>query len=94
MGGQNISTSHKKPRHGELTAQQKAENKVFSSHRIFVEHLIRLVKIFRIATERFRLHPDTYFSGNSHCLWFSQIPNRFLSFANFIVVFKSRYVMN
>ncbi|MBD2018521.1 IS5/IS1182 family transposase, partial [Microcoleus sp. FACHB-53] len=26
----------------------------------FVEHVIRLLKIFRIARERFRLHPDTY----------------------------------
>nr|AKQ22654.1 hypothetical protein [Scytonema sp. PCC 10023] len=27
------------------------------SNRIFVEHLIRLVKIFRVASERFRLNP-------------------------------------
>ncbi|MBN3894501.1 MAG: hypothetical protein HWQ41_04275 [Nostoc sp. NOS(2021)] len=26
----------------------------------FVEHLIRLLKVFRIASERFRLHCDTY----------------------------------
>ncbi len=44
----------------ELTKQQQAENKVLSSKRIFVEHLIRLVKLFRIAQERFRLHPSTY----------------------------------
>lgn len=60
IGGKNITTPHKKPRKGELTAQQKAENKVFSSQRIFVEHVIRLVKIFRVAQERFRLHPNTY----------------------------------
>lgn len=60
VGGQNIATPHKKPRNGELSAEQKAENKVFSSNRIFVEHLIRLLKVFRIASERFRLHCDTY----------------------------------
>ena len=32
----------------------------YIQERIFVEHLIRLVKLFRIAQERFRLHPDTY----------------------------------
>jgi hypothetical protein len=60
IGGRNISTPHKKPRNGELTAEQKGENKVFSSNRVFVEHMIRVVKIFRIASERFRLHTDIY----------------------------------
>lgn len=60
QGGKNISTPHKKPRHRELTDEQKAENKFFSSNRIFVEHLIRLLKIFRIASERFRLHSHIY----------------------------------
>jgi hypothetical protein len=61
VGAANVQTPHKKPRQGELTEQQKAENKEFSStRRIFVEHVIRLLRIFRIAKERFRLHPDTY----------------------------------
>lgn len=60
VGAAQITTPHKKPRQRELTKQQQAENKVLSSQRIFVEHLIRLVKLFRIAQERFRLHPDTY----------------------------------
>jgi hypothetical protein len=60
VGGKNITTPHKKAKKRELTEQQKAENKVLSSQRIFVEHIIRLLKIFRIARERFRLHPDTY----------------------------------
>lgn len=60
VGGKNITTPHKKPRNRELTQLQKAENKEISSSRIEVEHVIRLVKIFRIAKERFRLHPDTY----------------------------------
>ena len=59
IGGNNIKTPHKKPRSRELTVQQKAENKVVSSQRIFVEHMIRRVKVFRVAAERFRLNPDT-----------------------------------
>ncbi len=31
-----------------------------SQERIYVEHLIRIVKIFRVAAERFRLHYRTY----------------------------------
>ena len=60
QGGKNISTPHKKPRGRELTDEQKAENKTFSSNRIFLEHIIRLLKIFRIASERFRLHYQVY----------------------------------
>ena len=60
VGGKKIKTPHKKPRQGELTAQQKSENHVISSQRVFGEHVIRLVKIFRVAQERFRLNPDTY----------------------------------
>jgi hypothetical protein len=60
QGGKNIKTPHKKPRKGELTVQQKAENKVVSSRRIFVEHVIRLVKIFQIARQRFPLNSRTY----------------------------------
>ncbi|PSB47287.1 IS5/IS1182 family transposase [Cyanosarcina cf. burmensis CCALA 770] len=60
IGGKNISTPHKKPRNRELTTAQKTENKLFSGKRIFVEHLIRLIKIFRIASERFRLHSQVY----------------------------------
>ncbi len=60
QGGENIKTPYKKPRHRELTAQQKTENKEFSSKRIFVEHVIRLVKIFQIARQRFPLTSRTY----------------------------------
>lgn len=60
IGGKNISTPHKKPRNRELTTAQKVENKLFSGKRIFVEHLIRLIKIFCIASERFRLHFQVY----------------------------------
>ncbi len=60
QGGENITTPQKKPRKGKLTAEQKAENKKLSSKRIFVEHVIRLVKIFRIAQQRFPLNSRTY----------------------------------
>ena len=83
QGGENITTPHKKhgiicgrstppqkfPRKGELTANQKAENKEFSSKRIFVEHVIRLVKIFQIARQWFPLNSQTYCIGSSHHLW-------------------------
>ncbi|MBD2534637.1 transposase family protein [Nostoc flagelliforme FACHB-838] len=59
-GGENINTPHKKKPKRELTQQQKDENKALSSNRIFIEHLIRLLKIFRISSQRFRLNLETY----------------------------------
>ena len=43
-----------------MSDKQKQDNKVFSSNRIFVEHLIRLVKIFQIASQRFKLKTNVY----------------------------------
>jgi len=60
IGEKQISTPHKKPKNKELTPVQKQSNKEFSASRIFVEHVIRVVKIFRVAQERFRLNRDTY----------------------------------
>jgi hypothetical protein len=60
QGGENITTPHKRKPKQELTQQQKDENKALSSNRIFIEHLIRLLKIFRIASQRFRLKLETY----------------------------------
>ncbi|GBE93811.1 transposase family protein [Nostoc cycadae] len=60
QGGENITTPHKRKPKRELSQQQKDENKALSSNRIFIEHLIRLLKIFRIASQRFRLKFDTY----------------------------------
>jgi hypothetical protein len=50
----------KKPKNGELTESQKKENKALSSNRIFVEHLIRVIKIFKVVQERFRLQKSRY----------------------------------
>ncbi len=43
-----IDTPIKKPQNRELTIEQKEENKEFSSKRVFVEHRIRSLKIFRV----------------------------------------------
>ncbi|MDB9423790.1 transposase family protein [Microcystis aeruginosa CS-564/01] len=43
-----MRTPDKKPKNGELTENQFKENKVLSSWRIFVEHLIRVVKVFKV----------------------------------------------
>lgn len=60
QGGNCIKTPQKKPRGKELTDSQKDANKVISSERIYVEHVIRLIKIFRVAKERFRMKRDKY----------------------------------
>jgi len=50
-----IQTPHKKPKGGELTEEQKAENKEISRQRIVVEHAIRRVKGWRIMRDDYRL---------------------------------------
>lgn len=60
QGEELMKTPTKKPRKQELTSEQKEKNKELASERIFVEHLIRLVKIFRVAQERFRLNSHKY----------------------------------
>jgi DDE superfamily endonuclease/Helix-turn-helix of DDE superfamily endonuclease len=57
VGDKQIKTPTKKPKGGELSEFQKLKNKVLSSQRIIVEHVIRRIKTFRIASERFRLNP-------------------------------------
>ena len=74
IGEPSIKTPTKKPRSspdrsfcpedfakkGELSRLQKNQNKEMASDRIFVEHLIRILKIRRVASERFRLNPTKY----------------------------------
>jgi hypothetical protein len=60
IGELSIKTPTKKPKKGELTPDQKSKNKEMASSRIFVEHLIRVLKIFRVASERFRLNSSKY----------------------------------
>lgn len=59
-GEASIKTPKKKPKKQELTSEQKEKNKELASERIFVEHIIRLLKIFRVAQERFRLKSRKY----------------------------------
>jgi hypothetical protein len=60
LGEEQTKTPAKKPKGGELTQSQKELNKEISSERVFVEHLIRIIKIFRIMQERFRLSKIKY----------------------------------
>lgn len=60
VGESAIETPHKKTQSKDITVQQKQENQAQARKRIFVEHLIRLIKIFRVAAERFHLKPNNY----------------------------------
>lgn len=60
IGAERRTTPKKKPPKRELTPEQKESNKLISQSRIYVEHLIRIIKIFRVASSRFRLHSGTY----------------------------------
>jgi len=50
----NSQTPKKKSKFHPLTPEQKAANRELARQRIFVEHVIRKVKIFRILSERYR----------------------------------------
>jgi DDE superfamily endonuclease/Helix-turn-helix of DDE superfamily endonuclease len=60
VGEPAIDTPHKKTRSQGITVEQKQENQKKARKRVVVEHLIRLVKTWRIAAERFRLKSATY----------------------------------
>jgi hypothetical protein len=49
-----VQIPHKKPRGAELTAQQKQENRARAKQRIFVEHVNRRCKIFKIVKDPYR----------------------------------------
>jgi len=50
----------KKPRGKELTAEEKAQNKVISSIRVRVEHAIGGITRMRISTDKFRNKKRTF----------------------------------
>ena len=50
-----LQTPHKKPKGGELTPQQKEENRRLARQRIYVEHGVRRVKGWRIVRDEYRL---------------------------------------
>jgi len=60
VGRRNTTTPIKKPRGGQLTQAQKDFNRQVSQKRVYVEHLIRVIKIFRIAKEEFRMRSRMY----------------------------------
>jgi hypothetical protein len=60
VGRRNTTTPHKKPPKGELTPAQKEFNRQVSQKRVFVEHVIRVLKIFRVAKEIFRMRSRMY----------------------------------
>lgn len=51
---ENSQTPTKKPKGGELTKDQKRENRELARKRIVVENVIRYLKIFRIVAEKYR----------------------------------------
>jgi hypothetical protein len=55
--GTSLETPARKPRGGELTAAQKEKNRKVSRRRIVAEHGIGKMKVWRIASERYR-NPD------------------------------------
>ncbi len=60
IGEKQIKTPKKKPKGGELTQLEKEKNKEISSERIFIEHVIGIIKIFKVTQERFRLNKKKY----------------------------------
>ncbi|MEL0588555.1 MAG: transposase family protein [Planktothrix rubescens PR222] len=60
VGETAINTPHKKPRNQEISLEHREENRLKAKQRIVVEHLIRLIKIYRVASERFRLKRQNY----------------------------------
>ncbi len=60
VGCRNTTTPTKKPPGGTLSPEQQDFNRQVSRRRIYVEHLIRTIKIFRIAKETFRMRSARY----------------------------------
>jgi hypothetical protein len=60
VGDPRIDTPQKKNKNQEIPKKVKQSNQEKAKKRVVVEHLIRLVKTFRIAGEKFRLKTDSY----------------------------------
>lgn len=54
LGTAGVETPHRKPRGGQLSETQRAENRQLAAVRVHVEHGIRRVKGFRIVRENYR----------------------------------------
>lgn len=55
VGRRHTTTPHKKPPKEKLTQEQKEFDRSLRQKRVFVEHVIRVIKIFRVAKETFRM---------------------------------------
>lgn len=51
---------HKKPKGGELTAEQKAENRVLAQERVVVEHAFGGLKRYGIAAQVYRNRKENF----------------------------------
>ncbi|WP_287280838.1 transposase family protein [Okeania sp. SIO2F5] len=80
VGESAIKTPKKKPKNQELTSQEKSQNKDLAAERIFVEHIIRLLKIFRVIQERFRLNPEKYVQIIKTICGLGAMTNRYIYF--------------
>lgn len=59
LAGVVITQPHKKPRGGELTEEQKTENRAIARRRVLIEHIICSIKRCRIVKDTIRLWKDT-----------------------------------
>ena len=60
IGAERMTTPHKKSKKKALTDEQREGNKVLSGKRIFIEHLMCRLKVFRILSHQFRLNSRRY----------------------------------
>jgi hypothetical protein len=60
IGRAHTTTPKKRPPKGALTQAEKDENRRINQQRVFVEHVIRIIKVFRIAKEVFRMRSERY----------------------------------
>ena len=51
---ENSETPKKKPKGGDLTAEEKAANRHFSSERILIENINAKVKVYKITANKYR----------------------------------------
>ena len=57
----NSETPKKKPRGGQLTAKEKAENRRISRERIYIEHINAKIKVFKIMKYSYRNRRKRHF---------------------------------
>lgn len=76
----NLDIPYKKPKDGELTAEEKEYNRGLSSFRVAVEHRIGRTKRFRIVSDRFRNPRRTHHTKTSIVAGLVNVEAGFLPF--------------